>query len=63
MLFSLFYHLVFLVFLSFVLIQLIKSCGGYFSVDKRMSSRAVFAPFAKSVMMTCPLGKSVCSPL
>jgi hypothetical protein len=42
-LFSLFCHLVFLVFLSSVLIQLIRSCGGYFSVAKRSSSRAAFA--------------------
>jgi hypothetical protein len=37
------FHIVFLVFLSSVLIQLIRSCDGYFSVAKRTSSKAAFA--------------------
>jgi hypothetical protein len=41
-LFLLFCHLAFLVFLSSVSIQLIRSCGGYFSIAKRSSSRAAF---------------------
>jgi hypothetical protein len=38
LLFLLFCYLVILVFLSSVLIQLIRSCGAYFSVAKRSSS-------------------------
>jgi hypothetical protein len=43
------FHLVFLVFLSSVLIQLIRSCGGYFSVTKGSSSRAAYASSSSGI--------------